>query len=271
MILTNSSIDVPSVHVTTNRNRVKTYGSVAYMKSGTHFEIEIFNPTQGRLLSKIKIDGRDISSTGIVINPGQRVYLERWIDEPKKFKFSTYDVENSSQAKKAIEQNGKIEVSLYCENIHISNNWNTISTGTSNWNQYPYTLTTNTGFGVTTTNMYYSSDSTQISGSYFSNNLGVVGTDGLKGIAGNPGPAGPVGIRSSIETGRTEKGAASDQSFDETSGDFGTWPMMTISLQILPESAKPVEVEKIRSYCTECGTRVRSSSWKFCPSCGSKM
>ena len=113
--------------------------------------------------------------------------------------------------------------------------------------------------------MYYSSDSTQISGSYFSNNLGAVGT---KGIAGNPGP---VGIRSSIETGRTEKGVASDQSFDETSGDFGTWPMMTISLQILPESAKPVEVEKIRSYCTECGTRVRSSSWKFCPSCGSKM
>jgi rRNA maturation endonuclease Nob1 len=46
---------------------------------------------------------------------------------------------------------------------------------------------------------------------------------------------------------------------------------MTVNLQILPESAKPVEVEKIRSYCTECGTRSRSSSWKFCPSCGSKM
>jgi hypothetical protein len=275
MILTNNSSDVPTVHITTNRNRVKTYGSIAYMKSGTNFEIEIFNPTQGRLLSKIKIDGREISSNGIVINPGQRVYLERWIDEAKKFKFSTYEVENSAPAKKAIEQNGKIEVSLYSETINLSNNWiNWTNSGTTNINNYPYTLTTNTfggSFGgTTTTDLYYTNNSFYSSSMPLNSSLGCVGNNGPSGIRGKAVTDGMLNEKA-VETGRTEKGEKSDQDFDETTGDFGSWPMMTVSLQILPESAKPVEVEKIRSYCTECGTRVRATSWKFCPSCGEKL
>ena len=296
MNLTTSNADVPTVHITTNRNRVKNYGSSVYMKSGTNFEIEIFNPTQGRLLSIIKIDGREISSTGIVINPGQRVYLERWIDEAKKFKFSTYEVENSGSAKKAIEQNGKIEVSLYTETINLSNNWsNNWNTGTTNISNYPYTLTTNTNWntgttnisnypytlttntnttfggsfgGTTTTDMYYSNNNFTNTGSAsISGNVGIRGCDGANG---NEGPTGVLNEKS-IETGRTEKGEQSNQSFDSTSGDFSNWPFVNVILQILPESAKPVEVDKIRSYCTDCGTRVRATSWKFCPSCGEKL
>ncbi len=268
MILTSNG-DTPTVHITTNRNRIKTYGNVAYMKSGTNFEIEIFNPTQGRLLSKIKIDGREISTNGIVINPGQRVYLERWIDEARKFKFSTYEVENSAPAKKAIEQNGKIEVSLYSEVINLSNNWTSwnSTTGTYTINT-PYTFTGSLG-GTTTNDLYYTNNCFYSSSMPLNSSLGCVGTNGHEG---------PDGIRidgvlneKSIETGRTEKGEKSDQDFDETTGDFNNWPMMSVSLQILPESAKPVEVEKIRSYCTECGTRVRAASWKFCPSCGEKL
>ena len=281
MNLTTSNNDVPTVHITTNRNRVKNYGSSVYMKSGTNFEIEIFNPTQGRLLSSIKIDGREISSTGIVINPGQRVYLERWIDEAKKFKFSTYEVENSGSAKKAIEQNGKIEVSLYTETINLSNNWsNNWNTGTTNISNYPYTLTTNTNNtfsgsfgGTTTTDMYYSNNNFTNTGSASLFSTSISGNVGIRGCVGTNGNEGPAGVlnEKSIETGRTEKGEQSNQSFDSTSGDFSNWPFVNVILQILPESAKPVEVDKIRSYCTDCGTRVRATSWKFCPSCGEKL
>ena len=285
MNLTTSNADVPTVHITTNRNRVKNYGSSVYMKSGTNFEIEIFNPTQGRLLSSIKIDGREISSNGIVINPGQRVYLERWIDEAKKFKFSTYEVENSGSAKKAIEQNGKIEVSLYTEIINLSNNWsNNWNSGTTNIsNNYncPYTLTTNINNtfggsfgGTTTTDMYYSNNNFNTgSASLFSASISGNINVSTRGCVGTNGPDGPAGVlnEKSIETGRTEKGEQSNQSFDSTSGDFSNWPFVNVILQILPESAKPVEVDKIRSYCTDCGTRVRATSWKFCPSCGEKL
>jgi len=289
MNLTTSSNDVPTVHITTNRNRVKNYGSSVYMKSGTNFEIEIFNPTQGRLLSSIKIDGREISSTGIVINPGQRVYLERWIDEAKKFKFSTYEVENSGSAKKAIEQNGKIEVSLYTETINLSNNWsNNWNSGTANISNYPYTLTTNYPYtlttnanttfggsfgGTTTTNMYYSNNNFTNTGSASLFSASISGNVGVRGTNGNAGTDGvPCMLNEkSIETGRTEKGEQSNQSFDSTDGNFSNWPFVNVILQILPESAKPVEVDKIRSYCTECGARVRATSWKFCPSCGEKL
>jgi len=263
MIL-NSNGDVPTVHITSNRNRVKTYGNVAYMKSGTNFEIEIFNPTQGRLLANISIDGRNISTNGLVINPGQRVYLERWLDEARKFKFSTYEVENSAPAKKAIEQNGKIEVSLYSETINLSNNFWNYNTGTINLNSGIGTFTAPPFGGTTTTNIFYSS------------NIDTSLTNGVYGIRGANGAVGVSGVdgilnEKSIETGRTEKGEKSDQGFEQTTGDFNSWPMMTVNLQILPESAKPVEIEKIRSYCTECGTRVRATSWKFCPSCGKKL
>ena len=93
-------------------------------------------------------------------------------------------------------------------------------------------------------------------------------SDEVRGVVGSNGPAGVPG---SLETGRAEKGESSSQNLESTTGDFNSWTTAVTEIQILPESQKPVEVEKIRSYCTACGTRVRSSSWKFCPACGEKL
>jgi hypothetical protein len=75
----------------------------------------------------------------------------------------------------------------------------------------------------------------------------------------------------SIETGRIEKGESSDQSFTTTNGNFNYFPTTTISYRLLPTSVKPVETSEIRNYCTGCGSRMKKSGWKFCPSCGEKI
>jgi hypothetical protein len=244
----------PSANITVNRNRAKNYGSNIYLKSGTHYEIELWNPTQLRVLARIEVDGKSISSAGIVLNPGQRVYLERWIDEPKKFLFSTYEAENSLEGRAATVKNGEIKVYFYDEvvrNFFPSGYYNGIVI-TNSAGGYYYGGTTTTGLNLTaigtattnTANFIYNST-----------------------VAGDS----PSLEEKSFETGISEKGEKSSQDLNETSGDFNTWYRCFDTWQILPESQKPVEISKIRTYCTECGTRVRNSAWKFCPNCGEKF
>ena len=75
----------------------------------------------------------------------------------------------------------------------------------------------------------------------------------------------------SLETGRTEMGAASGQSFSQDNGSYNSYTSNETTIQILPESLKPVEVSEIRNYCSGCGTRIKKTSWKFCPSCGTEI
>ena len=60
----------PTANIAVNRNRLKSYGEKIYLKSGTHFEIELFNPKTTKVLAMISIDGVAISIAGIVIKPG---------------------------------------------------------------------------------------------------------------------------------------------------------------------------------------------------------
>ena len=256
-----------TAHITTNRNRAKVYGTSIYLKDKQRFEIELFNPNTISYLAKISINGKSISDSGIVLKPGQRVYLERFIDSNNKFVFETYEIEKSIEALNAVINNGLVEVSFYPE---------TTLTGS-------YTCFQNPAF--TTGNNYCT-------------NTGVYGNIGVQGAQG---PQGPQGISSSyssnsfggtttnfscsvsdlslesksrsksIETGRVEKGESSSQSFNQTTGYFSFVPSDIVSYRLVPESEKPVEVEKIRNYCTGCGNRIRKETWKFCPRCGEKF
>lgn len=111
----------PTVNVTVQKNRVKLYdGKNIFLQKGQEFEIELFNPTQDRIVAKIKVNGQDISNdnSGIIINPGQRIYLERYLKSSNKFKFDTYTVENgNADVDRAIANNGNIEVSFHKEYI----------------------------------------------------------------------------------------------------------------------------------------------------------
>jgi Zn finger protein HypA/HybF involved in hydrogenase expression len=75
----------------------------------------------------------------------------------------------------------------------------------------------------------------------------------------------------SLETGRVEMGESSNQEFKKISANFSEVAEKTIKYRILPESQKPLEASSIRNYCTDCGTRMKKQTWKFCPNCGSKI
>ena len=258
MVQLNNALN-PSAHITVNRNRVKNYDSNIYLKDGTNFEIELWNPTTSKVLASISIDGKIISDKGIIVKPGERVYLERWIDQAKKFKFSTYSVENSTEAKRAISENGKVVISFYQEiSKNFYPNGELVTTFPPYWSpstqpyyySSPNVVTDNVIYGGTTQNNLYNVSLTSAVGS-----LSL--SDSVKS--------------KEIETGRAEHGESSGQLFISDTGDFNTWASNIIEWKILPESSRPVEVQKIRSYCTDCGTRIRANSWKFCPSCGEKL
>jgi hypothetical protein len=234
------------------------------MKSGAQYEIELWNLKTTRVLVNILIDGTLISSNGIVLNPGQRVYLERWIDTPKKFKFTTYEVENTSEVKEAIQHNGLIQVNFHDEQVkNYFPSWN------SNEPYYQYMMSYG---GTTVNNLYSTTTGSRLVGDRTLNltfNLTSTNSNLVSGMTSDIFLNETA--KGSLETGRSEAGESSSQKLDSTTGDFNTWTSKMLTFQLLPESAKPVEADKIRSYCTECGTRVRSSSWKFCPACGEKL
>jgi hypothetical protein len=93
----------PEAHITRskskNRGRLKIYNhNTVYLDQGEEFEIEVFNPTTKTILAKIDFNGEMISHSGLVLRPGQRVFLERFFDDNRKFKFEVYEVENTDKA-----------------------------------------------------------------------------------------------------------------------------------------------------------------------------
>jgi hypothetical protein len=260
--------------ITRNRNRAKIYGDSVYLKDGENFEIELFNPKTARVLAKIQINGNSISDSGIVLKPGERVYLERFIDSNNKFVFETYEVENSNVVMNAIRNNGLVEVFFYDE------------VTTSSYDFYPGSITINTGtgpyrsystYGITGNNGPSGIVGTYCSGThdgfYYSGNSDSFGGSTVNNLFTTSNSVN-TSVKSSlnnIETGRVEKGDSSNQIFETVNGSFRSIACSNISIKLLPESQKPIESSSIRNYCTNCGTRMKKQSWKFCPSCGTKI
>jgi hypothetical protein len=277
------SNDTPQAWVAIKRNRQKIYDgkgstpSQIFLKDGQEFEIELYNPTPSRYLVKFKINGKYQSDRGLILNPGQRYFLDRFIDEDRKLAFQTYEVENTKTNQKATEKNGLLEVEFFSE-VEVKLN-NLISTWTYNpweYNGFKYnglnyqlyngpnlfgTLTT-TGGTPTSINAFSanSSDSTFTSNS--ANNFYC--STGLESNVKT------LSLDNSFETGRVEKGDKSDQEFKNGYGDFYSHAAYTSKVQLIPLSQKPVETQEIRSYCTGCGSRMKKTTWKFCPNCGTE-
>ncbi len=100
---------MPEAHITRskekNRGRLKIYSTnTVYLEKGEEFEIEIFNPTTESILAKIEINGELIANTGLVLKPAQRVFLERYFDVDRRFKFDVYEVENWEKLKKESQE-----------------------------------------------------------------------------------------------------------------------------------------------------------------------
>jgi hypothetical protein len=271
--LTNSSLNKEGqAFISVGRNRLKQYDkNTVYLENGKEFELELFNPKTTKILVKIKINGNYISSSGVVLKPGQRVFLERYLDEAKKFKFETYSIENSKEAIEATAKNGLVEIEFYDEYvapqpyIYLNgfNSYGSITTGG------PWTTNINT----TNVNCSYTSNSSTLNtASMDSMNLCDTG-ESLRSFAPKPKHLKKsVSSTKSVETGRVEKGSTSNQSFIYDSSTYNSWTSNVVTWKILPTSQKPYEAEElVKKYCTSCGSRIKKSSWKFCPSCGGKL
>ena len=279
----------PCAYITKDRKRLKQNGQNVYLNNGDEFELELFNPLSNTVLAKIKLDGSYISGGGIVLKPGQRVFLERYLDDPRKFKFETYEVDGTSnEVLDAIAGNGDVVIDFFDE--YKQPVWNNPITyvGGSYFNGNTYTSPTyvNNPYNVngnvstfTTTNVNYSStntsgvnfNTTSVSNTFAGPNKRGV----LRSLKSKPNSRSEVTMdmlsTDSIETGRVEKGGSSDQSFKTVDKTFNHYTCATSIWKILPVSQKVYEKQDLKVYCTNCGKKRKKDSDKFCSSCGNKF
>ena len=103
----------PTAHITVRKQRVKQNGKNVYLDNHTEFELELYNPTNTKLKATIEFDGKLISTSGIVLRPGERIFLDRYLDVDRKFLYETYEVTDTKQNREAIDNNGLVKVRFY--------------------------------------------------------------------------------------------------------------------------------------------------------------
>jgi len=260
-----------------------SYSRVVYLENGQEFQIQLFNPHNFTIGAEIFIN-RERLSNYLVLKPGERIWLERYLDIKKKFKFSTYEVEgNDKDVQEAIKDNGNIEIKFYKEvrkkdfpiypittidyfkttewspttmishsNDYVEDHWSTTISNKANRSDNKFC----------TTHTYYSNPCIDNLTTGDQNNLVSVYASSVSTNMPD---------EMTCETGRIEAGSSSNQEFDNVNIDFEYFPFVTEKIKILPISQKPFTTNDLHKiYCPECGRKLKST-YKFCPFCGSKI
>ena len=242
--------------IAVNKSLLKEYSSskyqrVVYLNDGDEFQIQLFNPETFPIAAKIHLNGEKLSDM-LVIRPGERIWLERYLDQARKFKFSTYEIEDSYEAKEAASLNGEVKIQFYRVKtprqntvINISCPISTIGSPTS---IYYNTINSSDcqvksisepelASNLTSVNLASSdmSGETWYKSSYIS--------DTACNFYASSTAAEP---ERSIETGRVEQGGYSNQKFSYVNYDFEDWSFRTETISILPLSRKPVTASDLK-------------------------
>jgi hypothetical protein len=220
-----------------------------YLQDKEEFIIELYNPLQQAVLADIKLNGSSISKSGLVLNPGQRFYLDCFIDDRKKFTFNTYEVEDNDETQNAIAKNGLLEVFFYKESVVSldgwSNKFNRIIVEKYYPTWYPwYYYGGTTAIGGSLANTTIATNSTNLNTSnsitgntYYSSDVSFNASNGTIATSYSS---------NNIETGRIEKGEKSKQKFEKVDMDFDNYYIASTIIQLLPESRKPVETKELK-------------------------
>lgn len=264
---------------------------IVYLNDGDEFQIQLFNPTNRVIGAKLKFNnehkGWTSSNNYIVLRPGERVWLERFLDCHDKFVFNTYEVSNSRQVLEAIKDNGDITVEFYYEDN--SNRSGNITISRPILYSEPFTFVPDivycgnniSGSIKCGTNLCtVSEDSNSISA--VSQTLGITSNPSATTTAGSAYYSdsaytttkkeyNPHKSDKTVETGRVEHGSYSGQNFKNVYYDFESWPFVTKNFKLLPVSRKQYSEHDLKKvYCTNCGKKLLSK-FKFCPACGTKV
>jgi len=265
---------------------------IVYMNDGTEFQIQIFNPYSYTIGVSFNFNNNlQGNSNLLVLRPGERVWLDRYLDNESHLLFSTYEVGNSQAVKEAIKDNGNLCIKFYKE--QEKHNWNNTIFVNTNINAEPWNhvdvyyknqpksycadninncfnasldlcsgeisgaASVNTALSASSACTYNALSTTYTSAS--------TSTDTYK-------PAKLSKSRSkSIETGRIEEGSHSNQKFSYVHKDFEYWPFKTEYIKILPTSQKQINANDLKKlYCHECGRKL-NQKFKFCPYCGAQL
>ena len=230
----------PTAFITVRKQRQKQNGKNVYLHDRTEFEIELYNPTTDSILAKININNKPISDSGIVLKPGQRVFLERYLDIDRKFLFETYNVSDTETNRRAIEDNGLVKVNFF-KKKSFDNFGGYFTFGGNPWLY-------NTG------TPYYTGTPT----------VSITSGDSLP-LINNSNTS-----NTTIETGRVEIGDKSNQEFDTSYEFFEPYLNWTREWKILPFSQKDKTAKDLIRKCSKCETKLKDT-FKFCPQCGSQI
>lgn len=270
--------------VAVNKSLLKEYSNdeqerIVYMEDGTEFQIQVFNPYNYVIGVSLKFNNDFQSNSNLlVLRPGERVWLERYLDNESRFLFSTYKVSNSQSVKEAIKNNGNLcikffkeqtshwinnniyyydpYVSYYNDNYKIYNtNINNIKNGLNSCINDNYYCQNITPFNTSITTSCSSAEYTCSEASTLS----------AKDLSDN------IKKSKSVETGRIEEGRHSNQKFKNVNKNFEYFPFKTEYIKILPLSQKQITSNDLqKKYCHECGRKL-NQKYKFCPFCGAKQ
>ena len=244
-------------YVSVNKNRLKIYeDNKYYLSNGTNFEIELVNNDNKKYLVEIYLNEQSIGS--IVIGANSHNYLERYIDNNRKFQFNTFEIDDVDETKEAQERNGSIQIYFYPQISlnHPSFEGRISSTNNLRINGAAFSPSLNNLHKFTTGSPVINYCSTT--------------TDSLKSSSYYSTISySSASCSSSIETGRINEGENSNQTFTYSLDKFEDRSTHSLDYQILPISLKPYE--GIKTYCSECGTKIRHKNWKYCINCGTKL
>ena len=252
-----------------SKNLIKEYKSsnserTVYLNDGTEFQIYLKNPYQTHLGIKISVNNKSIGNM-LVLKPGQSFWLDRFLNDNKKFLFSTYDVENTPEMKYAINNNGKIKIEFYhekyvytiggCSDIVTSYTYNNDTICTCNSSRsLNNPINTCCYSTVTIENSANAATNSALASTLYDASVSAKNTND-----------------SYLETGRVEKGGVSRQEFEYCDINFDYYAFKTENILILPLSRKQIHAEETRRrYCSQCGKKVNPKD-KFCSNCGAKL
>lgn len=281
---------------------VKEYDGNVYLKDGQTFAIRLFNTNFISVAARIKLNGEIIGD--LLVKPGQKVDLERYFNESRKFIFETYNVEDSDpKVREAIKNNGKVEIEFFEEDNGFDQ-W--FDGQIEEYNRYDNNIRLNDQFerlnDFKRWDQDINYDQTDKNSSYY--NRESIGNNRytLRGMDHTGDESMNVNYDSSLitdtsigqttfgdstlgmmetssteedtrsmrETGRIGKGGNSSQRFEKVDMKFKDTSFFVKKVQILPVSMKKEQTD-VRFYCPNCGYRIRKRSWIFCPKCGNNL
>ena len=272
-VTTNCGTLVPEIYISVNKNRQKIYKvdrslksstqsmSGIYMNDKSNFEIELYNNQNENVGFEIYINGKLISTSLLILKPGQRYFLDRFIDTNNKFVFETYSVKDNQTNRNAIENNGLVTIKCYKE--HFITNYYPY--------QQPYIVSTpyyyyyySTGIGTTLSSSSFMHSSNANTTTQLNTNNATLTCNTTSGTYN-------MNQQFELETGRVEKGDMSNQHFDYTNFTRSILPFHTVDYILLPSTVQAKNLDEIKHYCPKCGYRIRKKSHNFCPNCGDKI